>query len=459
MESDKRRAVTPTRAPIRIAPLALVLLVFSSTAMAGSPPTGSSDGRDVAALGASIGEKAELGDLVALAYQSNPMIRAARAEWRGVVEKYRVDTAWADPELMAEGMYPADTLGDSAKPMDWKFSLAQAIPLWGRQSTAGKVSGAEAKIARLKLDAAIRDVVLQVRQSAAELRYLDEAVQIVQGQQALLGKLTAGGAVAYSADRASLYEVMKARAQSGQLDYDGLLIGESARTERARLNALLDRPPDAKIGAVAAEAVRPLAYGIGEIDALAEANAEDVRIARAELERSEAMAALTQYETLPGFAFEISYGSLNEVNQVGAKATVMLPLWLGKNAGRIGAARADSDKMRAMYGAKVNDTRTAVRDAAFRLKNAERLEALYRDNLVPQAERAVETAQTRLSQGLGGLGDAAEAQSAWYTFRLALARAEADRTVLLSRLEALAGRSLTERDAAAVPAVPAEGSK
>ncbi len=386
----------------------------------------------MAALEANLGEKAALGDLVVIAYHSNPMIRAARAEWSGVVEKYRVDTAWADPELMAEGMYPAETLGDTAKPMDWKFSLAQAIPLWGRQGAAGKVSGAEAKIARLKLDAAVRDVVLQVRQSAAELRYLEQAVEIVQGQQFLVGKLTAAGAAAYTADRASLYEVMKARAQSGQLEYDGLLIDESARTERARLNALLDRPPDAPLGPVAAEAARPLAYGIGEIDALAEANAEDVRIARAELERSEAMAALTQYETLPGFALEISYGNVNDVNQVGAKATVMLPLRLGKNAGRIGAARADTDKMRAMYGAKVNDTRTAVRDLAFRLKNAERLANLYRDDLVPQAARAVETAQTRLSQGLGSLGDAAEAQSAWYGFRLALARAEADRTVLLA---------------------------
>ena len=84
---------------------------------------------------------------------------------------------------MAEGMYPKDTLGDTAKPMDWKFTLTQAIPLWGRQDTAGRVSSTEAKIARFKLDAAVRDVALQVRQSAAELRYLDEAVQIVQGQQ------------------------------------------------------------------------------------------------------------------------------------------------------------------------------------------------------------------------------------------------------------------------------------
>jgi outer membrane protein TolC len=449
MNSSRSKAATTRSAPARIASLALVLLACSSAARAGLAPAGLSQDSDAAVLEASLGEKAAPSDLVAVAYRSNPMIRAARAEWRGTVEKYRVDTGWPDPELMVEGMYPADTLGETAKPMDWNVGLTQAIPLWGRQGSAGEVSSAAAKIARLKLDAALRDVVLQVRRSAAELRYLDEAVLIVQGQQALLGKLTEGGAAAYAADRASLYEVMKARAQSGQLDYDALLLDESARTEKARLNALLDRPPDAPLGPIAAAPARPVVYDIREIDALVEANGEDVRIARAELERSEAMAKLTKYETLPGFKLGVSYGQLNEVNQVGVQATVMLPLRLGKSAGLLGAAAADSDKMRAMYAAAVNDARTAVRDIAFRLKNAERLATLYRDDLIPQAERAVETAQIRLAQGLGGLGDAAEAQSAWYGFRLAFARAEADRTVLLARLEALAGRSLTDRDDAA----------
>lgn len=257
MKSDKEGAATPERVPLRIALLAMALLVFSTAALAGTSPVSSSAGTDVAALAASLGEKAALGDLVAIAYRSNPMIRAARAEWRGAVEKYRVDTAWSDPELMAEGMYPADSLGDTAKPMGWSVALTQSIPLWGRQRSAGKLSSAEAKIARLKFEAAIRDAVLQVRQSAAELRYLEEAVEIVQGQQFLVAKLTAAGAAAYTAERASLYEVMKARAQSGQLDYDGLLIDESARTERARLNALLDRPPDAPLGPVVAESARP----------------------------------------------------------------------------------------------------------------------------------------------------------------------------------------------------------
>ncbi len=450
MTSDIRSWTTATRTVAMIAGVALVVLACSPTARAETPPGAPVHVAEAAALEANLAGKAALSDLVAIAYQSNPMIRAARAEWRGTVEKYRVDTSWPEPELMAEGMYAADTLGETTRPMGWSLGLTQAIPLWGRQGSAGRLSSAEAKIARLKLDATLRDVVVQIRQSAAELRYLETAVEIVQGQQLLLGKLTAAGAAAYTAERAGLYEVMKARAQSGQLDYDALLLEESARTEKARLNALLHRAPDAPIGPITAEPARPVLYELHEIDALADANAEDLRIARAEVERSEAMADLTQYETLPGFKLGLSYGLANEVNQVGIQATVMLPLRRGKNAGLLGAARADSDKMRAMYGAKMNDTRTAVRDLAFRLKNAERLVSLYRDDLTPQAERALQTAQTRLAQGLGGLGDAAEAQSAWYGFRLALARAEADRTVMLARLEALAGRSLTEREDAVV---------
>ena len=119
----------------RIAACALfAACAASASAFAGSADTLPAAGGDVAALEAGIREKAALGDLVALAYRSNPMIRAAQAEWRGAVEKYRVDTAWPDPEVMGEGMYAADTLGDTAKPMDWTLALSQTIPLWGRQA-------------------------------------------------------------------------------------------------------------------------------------------------------------------------------------------------------------------------------------------------------------------------------------------------------------------------------------
>ena len=80
MKTGEGRAAKRER-PGRIVRLALVLLACSSAAWAGSTPAGQPLSSDVAALEVKIGKKAALGDLIAIAYQSNPMIRAAKAEW------------------------------------------------------------------------------------------------------------------------------------------------------------------------------------------------------------------------------------------------------------------------------------------------------------------------------------------------------------------------------------------
>jgi len=72
-------------------------------------------------------------------------------------------------------------------------------------------------------------------------------------------------------------------------------------------------------------AVPGLAFGIAEIDALVEANFEDIRIARAEAARAESMAKFTRYETVPELKLGLSYGSLDGERQVGVQAGLMLP--------------------------------------------------------------------------------------------------------------------------------------
>ena len=44
-------------------------------------------------------EGASVADLVNYAYKTNPMIQAARESWKGVIERYRVETAYPDPEV------------------------------------------------------------------------------------------------------------------------------------------------------------------------------------------------------------------------------------------------------------------------------------------------------------------------------------------------------------------------
>ncbi len=122
-----------------------------------------------------------------------------------------------------------------------------------------------------------------------------------------------------------------------------------------------------------------------------------------------------------------------------------LPIWWDKNAGRREAARAGTEKAAALVSARINEARAMIRETFFRLKNAERLIALYRDQLLPQAEKAMETAEIWNREGQGSLTDFVETEAVWYNFQLALARSRADYGKYLAKLEGIAGISLTRK--------------
>ena len=84
-----------------------------------------------------------------------------------------------------------------------------------------------------------------------------------------------------------------------------------------------------------------------------------------------------------------------------------------------------------------------IRAVYFRLQNARRLGELYRNDLLPQAAKAMEVAETWFREKQSTFSDFIEAQAVWYNFQLALARAQADYGKYLARLERLVGQSIT----------------
>jgi len=438
-------------------PLLLLALVVAVIVRPAGAETTGSGGEGMDPLEQGLADYVTLPDLVALAYRKSPEIKAAKAEWRAAVEKYRVDTALEDPDVELEGMYMADSTREVTEPDDWKVTLTQPLPLPGQLAKAGKVATVESGIARLRLDSTVRDLTLRLRESYYELLYLRSARRLAGANREALDRLSKAGETAAVGSRVALVDVMKAQAQAGQVQYDVLLLEELARTEQTRLNTLLDRHPDAPFGDFADAPQLPLRFSLEEIYALAEANLEEIKVAKASVDKAQALRDLARYQTLPQLKLGVSYGDVNHAQQVGVLAGFSLPLWAGKNSGRLEGARADADTMLAKHRAQVNEGRAAIRDAYFRLQNAERLTTLYQQDLVPQANRAMQTADAWFARGQGSLTDYLETVGAWYNFQLALARSQADFAKSLARLESLAGRSLTQREGMAVPAVQPDG--
>ena len=151
------------------------------------PPSYAAQTISAEELEAKLTQMATLGDLVAHAYRQNPSIREAQEAWRATAEKYRLATALPDPQLNVN--YFPDPIETRLGPQDWNLTLSQMIPFPGKLSKAGEVVQADSRIARVKLDQTVQNVILSIRESYHELLYIREAKIVVKQNVQLLDHL------------------------------------------------------------------------------------------------------------------------------------------------------------------------------------------------------------------------------------------------------------------------------
>ncbi len=439
----------------------LVLLLGtgrSQTFAAAMPATGELERR--------LAHTVTIQDMIAYAYNENPDIAAVREAWRAKVESHRIVTGLPDLQLMAT--YFPEPLETRLGPQDWNVTLSQTIPFPGKLSKAGEVVKTEAHIAKLHLDKTVRDIAASIRKSAYELLYIRAAKKVAAQNARLLEQLRAVAETAYADNRAALIDVMKALSQTGQIRYDALLLDELELTEITRLNSLLNRPPQAAIGQLAMPSLQPLSYSLEELYQLAATHQEEIRIAEQGVSRAKAQIDLARYHSYPDFKVGLFYASIGKPDvpqrppdagddALGVQFGLTLPLWIGKNQGRVNQARAERARAEAVRQSRINASNTAIHVAYFRLQNARRLIDLYQTELLPQAAQSLEIAETWFQEGQSGLTDFIEAQSIWYNFQLTLARAQADYGKQLAGLERLIGHPLTSPGPPA--AQPREGKR
>ena len=408
------------------------------------------------ALDARLSGTVILGDLVGYAYRNNPSIREAREAWRATIEQYRLETAYPDPEIMMT--YFPEPLETRLGPQDWNANLTQKIPFPGKLAKAGEVVEAEARIAKLNLDKTIRDIIVSIRESFYELSYIRQAQTTADQNLKLLDHLRKISETAYARDRNTLLDMVKAQSQSGQLRYDILLLRDLEETEMAQLNSLLNRPTDTPFGRLGVETDQSVVFSLEEIYRLAEIHQEEIQMAKVRIERAKRKIELAKFKNLPDFKVGLFYAGIGNPDvanpppdegddALGIQAGITIPLWFGRNKSRILKAKAEMKRAEAAKTVRVNKTSAKIRSLYFRLENAKRLIELYSKELLPQAAKSIEIAETWYQEGQSSFSDFIETQSVWYNFQLALARAKADYGKNLARLERLVGKSITIRQA------------
>jgi outer membrane protein TolC len=395
-----------------------------------------------------------LNRLIDYALQSNTKIVEAREAWKATIENRRIATGLPDPQLMFT--YFPNPIETRLGPQDWNASLSQSIPYPGKLMKAGDIVDKDSEVARLSLDKSIRDTATNVKVAFFELSYIRNAQKVAAENSKLIEHLRKVVETVYSEDQAAFIDIVKAQSQAGQLQYDILLLNELEMTEVTNLNSLLNRPPQAIIGELVLPAVQPPVYNLSELYDLAKLNQEEIKMMDALVSKADIHVDLATDQRLPDFKVGVFYAGIGspDVVQVprdagddvfGVQFGLSVPIWFGKNNSKVNQALAEKARTVAAKKSQVNDTNSNIHSLYFRLQNALRLITLYNDNLLPQAASSMNMAETLFREKQTGFSDFIEAQSTWYNFNLAIARATADYGKYLARLERLIGYRITEK--------------
>ncbi len=325
-------------------------------------------------------------ELSRLALTSNPGVKALEAAAQAA--EFRIAPAGAlDDASLNYALAPA-TL-NSRRKLQQVVELSQPLP-W-----PGKL-GLRQEAARRRAEAAIQDtdelrleVVAAAKALFSEWAYVYRALAINRDHRRLLEELRRVAEIRYAAGLAGQQDALQAEVARARLTTVALTLKRRREEIRARINALLNRPPQAKVPPPAAlpgpVPLPPLAV----LQRIAVQTHPALARLRAQIAEAEAQQDLARKDFYPDFRVKAAFNNLWEDTDqrwtVGF--WVNLPLdYGGKRTAALDAARAELQHLRWQLTDREAQLLGEIEAARAGVEETVSVIGIYRTRLLPLAE-------------------------------------------------------------------------
>ncbi|MGH7695124.1 MAG: TolC family protein [Gemmatimonadaceae bacterium] len=389
-----------------------------------------------------------LGDLYADVQRSSPRLEAARALVRAAEARIPASKLPPDPQLQlgfmnytVPGLRPMDPLGLA------QLQLMQMVPVAGKLGLSGRVSTAQAGAQRERAN----DVSWELRSQAAmafyELYQTEQRLVVMRETLRLLQDLQRTAEAMYRVGEGRQADVLRAQVEIARMTEDTLRMQTMRTSMQARLNALLNRAPNAEVAEPLLPAFPDSLPTADALTSAAESNRPMVKAGERELEAADNSARLARREMWPDLALGIQYGQRSAEMGVERMGSLMIgasvPIFASQRQLRM---REEASAMQAMARADLAtmraDTRGRVVEAYANLTRARNLIRLYRNTVLPQAEATVTSSLAAYRVGSVDFMTALDNRMKVNEYRQELLTLEAEEGTAWAELEMLLGREL-----------------
>lgn len=408
--------------------------------------------------------------LVADALAVNPALRAARARIEAARARVTPAGLLPDPVLMAGVQnFPVSEPGFSDFMTMKMIGIGQNLPYPGKLTLRRQAARREVEAAEAGLAAVARQVERDVRSAYYELSFVEQAIEVVERNQAILVQFIRAAEVRYGVGQAEQQDALRARLEATRLAEQAVALTEQRRAALARLNASLDRPTETPVPtprvpervaraavATSADRVRFVSGALGAraadspLPALAELQGTALRTSPMLREQAAMIAAqaarveLARREYLPDFDLSVQYGQRRGFSDM-VTATVSVPLPLQKRRRQdlqVAEARAELANLEAERATRRNEIRADVARLYSDLERQRAQLALYVKAIIPQGRASLTSATASYQVGRVEFLTVLENQATLFNYETEYFRTLSDFATTLAELEQVVGQEI-----------------
>jgi cobalt-zinc-cadmium efflux system outer membrane protein len=393
-------------------------------------------------------------ELVKEAMQNNPEILAAQKKWEVFKAKVPQASALEDPMLGFGIVNLPTNFSFRDEDMTMKeISISQKFPFPGKRPLMKEMAEKEAEAVSAEISGKVHQVIRDIKAAYYELSHVYRTSEVTQRNKRILEDFAKIAETRYSVGEGLQQDVLKAHVEVSKMVDELLMLDQKKRSLEAKLNSLLNRPPETSLGEPEEVAFRKISLSTDDLQKMAIEMNPSLKGMKKMIEAKEQALILAKKEYYPDFNLRFAYGQRDKTPEgnnrrelLTGMVEVNIPIFYkSKQDQKVAEAMADIQSIKAQYQAMKNEILFMIADMGSMIHRSERQLELYRTGIIPQASLQINSSLSAYRVNKADFMTLLDSQMTLFKYELEYHQALTEYERNVANLGAVSGKEFFER--------------
>jgi outer membrane protein TolC len=391
--------------------------------------------------------------LVEEALQNNPEILVAKKRWEIFKEKIPQASALEDP-MFSFGIINLPTnfsFRDEDMTMK-EFALSQKFPFPGKRPLMKEMALKEAEAVSTEIQSKKHQIIKDVKTAYYDLSHVYRTTEVAQRNKKILEDFAKIAETRYAVGEGIQQDVFKAHVEVSKMVDELIMLNQRKRALEAKLNTLLNRPPETFMGEPEEVIFRKFSFTHEELQKMALEMNPTLKGMKKMIEAKEKAYSLAKRDYYPDFKFLFAYGQrektptgINRMDNLTGMVEINIPIYYKfKQERKVAEAKADIQVAEAQYRAMKNEILFMITDMASMVQRSERQLELYKTGIIPQTSLQINSAISAYRVNKADFMTLLDSQMTLYKYELEYHQALTEYEKNVANLGAVIGKQFSE---------------